>query len=128
MTFAVSLPRLRKSRHFYRWRSRLQRWRRAWRYARNTLTADDADWLLHDAQHAAKCYALECLTAESVLALAEDRYGEHPEFRRLADEACARVWDKWGSAGNEADAAQDWAMDLFAEYAENDGIELVDRW
>jgi hypothetical protein len=41
--------------------------------------------------------------------------------------ACDRVASKWSSDGHAADAAEDWALDLVAEFAQARGIDLVRR-
>ena len=112
----------------WRLRTGVQRIGRAWRYACGVSTTDDGFRLLREAQALTGCYALEELSEGSVLTLAEDRYGEMPELAGLVSRACARVADKWSSSGDIVGAAEDWAMDLIAGYAEVDGIALKDAW
>lgn len=112
----------------WRWalRSKAQHLRRAWRYFRGTLTRDDAFWIISDCERVAGLYGLEHINAENVLEQARDRWGENPALADLVDEAVARVGSKWSSSGHVTDAAEDWAFDLIEEYAERDGIELVE--
>jgi hypothetical protein len=112
----------------YRLKVKWQRIARAWRYALNRTTPADASLIEYEMKDISGCYPLEYLTVESVMALVEDRYGEDPRFEELAHDAARRVWNKWDSGGHQADAAQDWAMDLFKEYAKGAGIELVDSY
>lgn len=108
-------------------REKLRRYRLAWRFAAGTMTRDDAHWLSYHADCAAECWPLVSIETDSVLELAEDKWGKHPELSRLASDATRRVWNKWNSNGDEQNAACDWAMDLIEEYAEADGIVLTER-
>jgi hypothetical protein len=51
----------------FRWQYRLQRWRRAWRYATNTMTTEDAGWIRHHCQDVEGFWPLEAIDAEGVL-------------------------------------------------------------
>jgi hypothetical protein len=43
----------------FRWQCRLQRWRRACRYATDTLSADDAGWIRHRCQAYRKAHPFD---------------------------------------------------------------------
>lgn len=113
-----------------RWRVRHKyaRLARGLRYGFGRMTQDDAEWLLCDAKHVAGLYPLEWLAVDTVLEQARDRWGEHPALTEMASRACSRVYDKWSCDGHNASAAEDWAMDLIADYARDRGIKLVDSW
>lgn len=131
ITFSATNPfvaiSLSVSRTRYRLAESARRYGRAWRYARQTLTADDGTKMMATIEDAAGSYALESLSLNSVLELARDRWADNPELPRLAAEAVSRVNDKWNSDGNLTGAAQDWACELIAEYAESDGVELIEN-
>jgi hypothetical protein len=93
-----------------------------------STSQDDANSLLYDAQRLAGSYGLEALSEETVLERVVERYGDVEGLSGLVQCACQHVWSKWSSDGHMTGAAEDWAMDLIAEYAKQDGIELVDSW
>lgn len=101
---------------------------RAVRYATNRVTEDDAQQIIYECQPASGWFPLETLSVESVLTAAEERWGDNPALLPLAEQACRRVWNKWCTDGYGADAAETWALDLIEEYAEHDGVTLVDSW
>jgi hypothetical protein len=119
--------RVRRSRFWWAWRARLTRARRAWRYARGTMTADDAQSITTDCRYLAGWHPLAILSTESTLDFALEVYEDHPELARLVADACDRVGDKWDDYSESASAAQDWAMEKVAEYAAQEGIDLVKR-
>lgn len=109
----------------YRIKHALQRYGVAWRYARGRSTRDDGLSLLYDAEHIAGIYGLVTLSESSVLERARDLYGDAPGLDQWAAEACARVDSKHGGGdGETTGAAEDWALELIAEYAERDGVTL----
>lgn len=133
MKIALTLPpegmmqRFRRSRLYWRWSSRLKRWRRAWRYATGSMTADDAQWITCDCRYVAGWHPLATLCNESVLEFAQEVYEDHPDLKRLVANACDRVGDKWEDYSESASAASDWALEKVAEYASMEGIELTKR-
>ena len=62
----------------FRWQYRLQRWRRAWRYATDTMTTEDAAWIRHHCQDAEGFWPLEAIDAEGVLREAREQWADHP--------------------------------------------------
>jgi hypothetical protein len=100
---------------------------RAWRYATRTMTQEDADRIRYECQQAGGFYPLAAFTRETVLELCRDRWGDFPMLQSLVENACQRVSDKWSSHGHDADAAEEWAIGLVAEYAAQQGFELVER-
>src|ERR1700757_4796775 len=80
----------------FRWQCRLQRWRRAWRYATDTMTADDAAWIRQRCQDVEGLWPLEAITVEDVLRDARERWRDHPALEALAYDAAERTADKWG--------------------------------
>lgn len=127
-TTMLSLPltTIRRSRAFYRWRSRINRWRLAWRYATGNLTEDDAYTLSWESHDITGCYPLEWVSVEGVLESALCNWEDHPRLREYAEQAARRVYSKWDSSGHVTDAAHDWAVDLIREYAADDGVELTE--
>ena len=112
-----------------RWRWRLRhhwrRWLLAVAFARDNLTRDQALDLLYHAEEAAGVWPLATFDAEGVLQTARERWGDNPALERLAHDAASRVASKWsGDDGHLAGAAEDWALDLLAEFAAQEGIEL----
>lgn len=118
--------RLATSRTRYRLTESRKRYGRAWRYARQALTAADGVAMLATIEDASGMYALESLSLDAVLEIARDRWEDHPELERLVSEAVAHVNSKWNSDGNLTSAAQDWACETIAEYAALDGVELIE--
>jgi hypothetical protein len=108
-----------------RTRARLARYRRAWRYAANGLSADDAQMVLVDCRYAAGWHSLLTLTVESTLEQALEQFEDHPDLPRLIADGCARVGRKWESYGDQLYEAQRWAVDEARRYADEDGIFLV---
>lgn len=119
------VQRLRGSRFFWRCRTRIERAGRAWRYATETMTADDAQRITWDCRYIAGWHPLATLCTESVLECAREVYEDHPALARLVADACDRVGDKWEDYGESASAAGDWALEIVAEYAAQEGIELT---
>lgn len=131
MTNRESLTRRLKNTSFYwRWRSRITRCRRAWRYVFDTMTKDDAQWITTDCRDVAGWHPLASLCNESVMEFALDVYEDHPDLARLVAAACSRVGEKWDDHSESASAAADWAMEKVAEYAAMENIELAkrERW
>lgn len=112
---------------FSRYRARLSAARclRAWRYATQRLSADEAQQIAVDCRFAAGWHPLLTLAVEDVLDLALEEFNEHPDLRRLVAEACARVGYKWEPYGDALSGAQDWALDLVRDYAAADSITPV---
>ena len=111
----------------FRWQCRLQRWRRAWRYATDTLSADEAGWIRHHCQDIEGFWPLEAIDAEGVLMEARERWRDHPALERLAYDAAERIANKWTSSGDISCEARGCAVDLIAHYARTQGIELIER-
>lgn len=127
---AIALPRpivaFRRTRFYFRWTNRLQRWGRAWRYATGTWSRDDAGWIILDAQPVAGYTILETLDTDSVIEWAEELFGSHPRMAEWAASAVARVGYKWSGTGDIQSAASDWAIDLIRQYAADDGVTLAE--
>ena len=110
---------------FYRFRTRLAQWRRAWRYATNRLSADEAQRIMLDCRDPAGWHPLLVLTVEDTLEQAREDLADHPDLPRLIADGCARVGDKWESYNDELWEARRWAIDLAKGYADDEGITLV---
>ena len=104
-----------------------QRWRRAWRYATDTLSADDAGWIRHRCQDVEGFWPLEAIDAEGVLREAREQWADHPALERLAYDAAERIANKWTGSGDISCEARGCAVDLVAEYAKAQGVKLVER-
>jgi hypothetical protein len=111
----------------YRLRYRGQRWKRAWSYARDHLSTDDAQQVLIDCEYAAGWFPLLTLTVEDTLEQALEVYEDHPTLRDFIAEGCARVGKKWEDHSDTLYYARGWAIDCALEYAGNEGIEFVPR-
>jgi hypothetical protein len=110
----------------YRLHSMIHRYRLAIAYARDHIDPDQANDIIYDCQAAAGWFPLETFSVERCLQTALDCHWEpHPELEGLVQSACDRVASKWSSDGHAADAAEDWALDLVAEFAQARGIDLV---
>jgi hypothetical protein len=103
-------------------RHTLQRYGRAYRYARGCMSPDDADEIRYECQEVGGFWPLETLTVDGMMETVIDRFGDSEEVRLLVADACARVGSKWDSDGHLRGAAQDWAMDLIKERAEELGL------
>jgi hypothetical protein len=96
-------------------------------FAHGVMSQEDAYSMLYDLQKIVGDYLLESLTVESVLEESGYRWTNSTEqIRPYAEDACRRVWAKWSSDGTIANAAQDWACNLIAEYAAEDGVILIE--
>ena len=112
----------------WRLRHRLARYRRAWRYAINRMSEDDADEMRYDCQLVAGFYPLSALTYEDALRECEERFGPSPELSAAVRIACERVHSKWPDYGENSDAARDWVMDLVLEQERRGDLTLADSW
>ena len=108
-----------------RLRTRLAQWRRAWRYATNRLSADEAQRITLDCRDPAGWHPLLVLTVVDTLEQARENLADHPDLPRLIADGCARVGDKWESYNDELWEARRWAIDLAKGYADDEGITLV---
>jgi hypothetical protein len=104
---------------------RLAQWRRAWRYAIDGLSPDDAQRMMLDCRGSAGWHPLLVLTVEDTLEQAREELADHPELPRLLADGCARVGDKWESYNDELWEARRWAIGLAKEYAADEGITLT---
>ena len=109
----------------YRAGYRLAQWRRAWRYAIDGLSPDDAQRMMLDCRGPAGWHPLLVLTVEDTLEQAREELVDHPELPRLLADGCARVSDKWESYNDELWEARRWAIGLAREYAADEGIRFV---
>ncbi|WP_292620184.1 hypothetical protein [Nitrobacter sp. 62-23] len=76
---------------------RVARWRRAWCYGMDRLSADDAQRVMLDCRYPAGWHPLLMLTVEDTLEQAREDIADHPELPRLIADGCACVGDKWES-------------------------------
>jgi hypothetical protein len=137
MTYYSSLPlseRLHDLWHAFRhrfWRVRFRsqhrfaRYRRAFHYAFDRLSADDAQQLFIDCEYPAGWFTLLTLTVEDTLEQALQVYQEHPDLRRLIADGCERVHKKWEDHSDALYYARGWAIELAEGYAADEGITLV---
>lgn len=109
----------------YRFRTRLAQWRRAWRYAIDRLSVEDAQRMMLDCRDPAGWYLLLVLTIEDTLGQAREDIADHPDLPRLIADGCARVADKWESYNDELWEARRWAIGLAKDYAADEGIALT---
>ena len=112
----------------FRWqlRFRCQRLRRAFCYAADRLSQQDAELIVLDCEHAARSYPLASLSPDSVLHMAVERYGD--QARVLTDYlpgACASVASKWDSPGDDRWHARNWALEIALDAAGQDGIGMT---
>ncbi len=111
----------------FRMKFRLKRCRRAFHYAIDILSVEDAREILCDCDEIAGCHPLLTLTVEDTLEQALEDYQDHSELRRLIADGCSYVGRKWECYGDQLYEARRWAIDRAAEYAASEGIELVLR-
>jgi len=112
---------------YYECRRSIERAGLAYRYLTETLSEDDASRLVGEVQPFSGWFPLETISVEQVVETSGDRWSNPAEeIRPLAEQACRRVWNKWDSTGDIPSSAEDWAMDLIAEYAEEDGLTLIE--
>jgi hypothetical protein len=110
----------------YRLRSTIRRYRLAIAYARDRIDPVQANEIIYDCQPTAGWFPLEGFSIDGCLETALDcHWQSHPELENLVRSACAHVAGKWESDGHAAAAAEDWALDLVAEFAQARGIDLV---
>lgn len=123
------LQRLTDAIMYNRWRFR-ERWRRitrAWRYARQRLTTDDAQVMMLDCRAPSGWYPLIVLTVDDALQQAYTEFDDHPELPRLIAAGCARVSTKWEDFSYTLDEAPRWAIELAKTYAAQEDIVLTPR-
>ncbi|MDR3488774.1 MAG: hypothetical protein P4M05_28205 [Bradyrhizobium sp.] len=113
---------------FFRYRlpSARKRWLAGLAYARGRLTEAQALQLLWECQQVAGTHCLISIDAKDVEKAARERWGDHPDLSRLSRDATTRIATKWSDTGETRGAAEDWALDLVAEYAAGEGIDLVE--
>lgn len=111
----------------FRVRYRLARYARAWRYAINSLSTDEAQEVLIDRRYPAGWHSLVILSVDDAMEQVLEQFMDHPELRRLVADGCARVGQKWEDYGDARYAAQDWAIQLAQDYAESEGVVLTRR-
>lgn len=101
----------------------LQRAKRAWHYACNRLTPEDAQTLFLECRDPAGWHPLDLLTVEDVTEEARDIFFDHPELPRLIAKACRQTGFRWHS--NESiSKARESALALVEQYADHEGLVL----
>jgi hypothetical protein len=115
----------RTRRRRYRCGVSLGRWTRAWRYAAERLSPDEAQRLMLDCRHPAGWHPLLVLTVEDALEQAREEIADHPDLARLVADGCARVGDKWEPYYGELLEARCWAINLAKNYASDERITFV---
>lgn len=63
--------------------SDFNRWLRAWRYATDTMTKADAQWLSYHADNVAGCWPLECIGVDGLLEYVREIWPQLQEHRIL---------------------------------------------
>jgi hypothetical protein len=109
----------------YRAGYRLAQWRRAWRYATDRLSPEDARWIMLDCRLPAGWHPLLILSVEDTIEQAREDIADHLELPRLIADGCARVGDKWESYNDDLWEARRWVIDLAKSYAADEGIALT---
>ena len=109
----------------YHFRTRLAQWQRAWRYATNRLSADEAQRIMLDCRDPAGWHPLLVLTVEDTLEQAREDLADHPDLPRLIADGCARVGDKWESYNDDLWEGRRRAIGLAKDYAADEGIRFV---
>jgi hypothetical protein len=106
---------------------RCKKMRRAFFYATDRLSPDDAQWIILDCRTSADSYPLMVLTPDDVLDMAIALYGAPARaLEPYLAAACAHVARKWDSPGDEYYYARDWALSIARSAASEDGINLVE--
>jgi hypothetical protein len=95
--------------------------------ANGLLDRQAAADVIYEVQPIVGWYPLEDIGIDAVVEAAGYRWSNPAEqILPLAEQACQRVWNKWESSGDVSSAAEDWALNLIAEYAPDAGVELVE--
>ena len=81
-----------------RTKGRFARYLRAWHYATQSITCDDAQHMMIECRDAAGWYPLLVLSVDDTLEQARECFMDHPDLPRIIADGCARVGDKWESA------------------------------
>jgi hypothetical protein len=112
----------------WQFQDRCQRVKRAFYYAADRLSFEDANDIMLDCERPARSYPLMILTPGSVLDMAIERFDAqaHRLQPYLAD-ACAYVAHKWDPPGDDYWHLRDWALDTALEAAAQDGVTLSER-
>lgn len=109
----------------YRLQQHLSRWQRAWAYATDRMTKDQASQMAYDCQAPAGSFSLISLDVDGVLEDASNTYMDHPDLERLCAEAVQRVASKFDDYTEVRSSCSDWALDLVVQYAKQEGVELT---
>ena len=105
-------------------RYRYRHLRRAFAYATNRLSPDDAQQVILDCGDAAGWYPLMTLAPCDVLDMAISRHGDPAlSLKPYLPSACEYAARKWES-GDDYYHALDFALDTALEFAAQDGIEF----
>ncbi len=105
-------------------RYRYRHLRRAFAYARNCLSSDDAQQVILDCRDAAGWYSLMELAPDDVLDMAISRHGDSAlSLKPYLPSACEYAARKW-ECGDDYYHALDFALDTALGFAAQDGIEI----
>jgi hypothetical protein len=118
------LNKLRSHRYWFRAKHGIERYARAFAYARGRLTEDQARRMVYDIEQPSGWYHLMSLSVEDTMEDAEERFKPHPELLALIDQACAEVASNWECYDDSYSNARHAAIDKAVEYAEANGIIL----
>jgi hypothetical protein len=110
-----------------RLRRRLARFARAWRYAADTLSAEQARAIIEECEYAAGQHALLTLSTEDTLKQARRIYADHPTLGSLVATGCAEVARHWEDCYSQIEEAQDWAIAIASDFAAMSGVALIRR-
>jgi hypothetical protein len=112
---------------YYECQKSIEMARLGYLFANGKLTEDDARTMLYECERAVGCFSLQTISVESILDTAGYRWANAAEeIRGIAWEACCRVSEKWPGSESVTEASEDWALELIAEYAQDEGIILID--
>jgi len=105
-------------------RYRYHHFRRAFAYATNRLSCDNAQHVILDCRDAAGWYPVMTLTPSDVLDMAISRHGDPAHsLKPYLPSACEYAARKWES-GDDYYNALGFALDTALEFAAQDGIDL----
>jgi hypothetical protein len=114
------------SRYCWSCRYHLQRWQRAFEYARKGagMSQRTASSIAYDCELPSGNFPLVTISTEDVLASAREQFKDNARLESLCADAAGYVANKWNSSGDELYAALDWAINKVKEYAEENGVVL----
>lgn len=114
---------------FFRYRlpGHIKRWKEAIAYGMGRTTEAQALDIMYVCRQVAGTHCLISIDYDRVLESARDRWGDHPNMERWCRYGAQRVGSKWDDSGETRGIAEHWALTLVEEYANAEGVKLVEQ-